>query len=271
MSSVSFAACGHGVVLSYENDVAIDTSDFTIPSGTFTTLIGPNGSGKSTMLGAIAGLKKPTSGTIEVLGDLPTRAQPRVALVPQSTRVNDLLPVTVGEVVRMGRYATLGLLGRFGDGDREAVDTAIERLDLGELVDRHIGELSGGQRQRVFVAQGLAQTREILLLDEPQTALDLPSAAVVAQVIQEERSSGRTVVVTTHDLAEAALSDHVLLLSGRVVAEGPPSDVLRAEVLSEAYHTQIVELDGTLVFDDPAHSSATPHVHLDRGTGTHPH
>lgn len=269
--TVTAAACGHGARLAYGDVVAVDTSDFTIPVGTFATLIGPNGSGKSTLLAAIAGLHPPVAGTVEVLGQDPTRARSRVALVPQSTKVNELLPVTVREVVAMGRYSSLGLLGRFEAADREAVATAIDRLGLGDLVDRHLAELSGGQRQRVFVAQGLAQDRDILLMDEPLTALDGPSALVVGQVIADERVAGRTVVVTTHDLAEASASDHVILLSSRVVAEGPPEAVLRGEVLTEAYRSQILEVDGRLVFDDPAHMTSTRHVHIDRAAGTHPH
>ncbi len=269
--TVTAAACGHAARLSYGDVVAVDTSDFTIPAGTFTTLIGPNGSGKSTLLAAIAGLHQPDSGVVEVLGREPAKARARVALVPQSTKVNDVLPVTVREVVSMGRYSSLGLLGRFGPSDRAVVLEAIERLGLGDLVDRHLGELSGGQRQRVFVAQGLAQERDVLLMDEPLTALDGPSTAVIADVIATERSAGRTVVVTTHDLGEAANSDHVILMSARVVAEGPPDVVLRGPVLTEAYHTQILEIDGRLVFDDPAHITRTPHVHIDRAAGTHPH
>lgn len=269
---ITAAACGHAAELSYGDAVALAASDFTVPSGSFTTLIGPNGSGKSTLLSAIAGLHAPSAGRVEVLGTGPARSRSRVAFVPQSTTVNDLLPVTVREVVAMGRYASLGLLGRFRDVDRRAVDAAIERLGLSDLVDRHLQELSGGQRQRVFVAQGLAQDRDMLLMDEPLTALDGPSAAVIGEVIAAEQGAGRTVVVTTHDLGEAALSDHVILLSGRVVAEGGPDVVLRGSVLSEAYHSQIIEVDGRLVFDDPAHAtSGTRHVHVDRAGSTHPH
>lgn len=271
-SLITAAACGHAAELSHGDTVALAASDFTVPSGSFTTLIGPNGSGKSTLLSAIAGLHAPSAGRVEVLGADPSRSRSRVAFVPQSTTVNDVLPVTVREVVAMGRYASLGLLGRFRDVDRRAVDAAIERLGLSDLVDRHLQELSGGQRQRVFVAQGLAQDRDMLLMDEPLTALDGPSAAVIGEVISAEQRAGRTVVVTTHDLGEAALSDHVILLSGRVVAEGGPDVVLRGSVLSEAYHSQIIEVDGRLVFDDPAHATAsTRHVHVDRSGGTHPH
>lgn len=270
--TASIATCGHGVEARYGEFLALGRSDFTVPAGSFTALIGPNGSGKSTLLSVIAGLQDPSAGTVEVLGKSPDSARQRVAFVPQSTLVNDVLPVTVREVVAMGRYASLGLLGRYRRSDRDAVEEALGTLYLEDLVDRHVRELSGGQRQRVFVAQGLAQERDMLLLDEPHTGLDIQSEAVITTVIEAERADGRTVVVTTHDLAEASRADHVILLSGRVVTQGPPASVLTAEPLSEAYRAKIVEVDGRLVFDDPAHAAAViPHVHVDRASGTHQH
>ena len=249
------AAFGAGVELRYGSHVAISTSDFTIPSGGTTAVIGPNGSGKSTVLAAIAGVHKPTSGSVTVLGTTPERARSQVAFVPQSTKVNEALPVTVREVVMMGRYPSLGLLRRFTPTDRAAVEAAMDRLDLMGLASRHVSELSGGQRQRVFIAQGLAQDRKLLLLDEPMTALDATSASIVDAVIRSERNEGRTVVLTTHDLAEAERCDHVLLVRGRVVSEGTPAHVLTAAVLSEVYRNQVLDVDGTLLFDDPAHST----------------
>jgi manganese transport system ATP-binding protein len=115
-------------------------------------------------------------------------------------------------------------------------------------------ELSGGQRQRVFVAQGLAQDHDILLLDEPLTGIDLPTAQAIDKVIHDERSRGCAVVMTTHDLSEARVADHVLLLSGRVVASGPPDEVLTAKHLAEAYGESLLHLDeGQVFLDDPAH------------------
>ena len=266
------AASGTGVELRYGDHIAIASSDFTIPAGGSTAVIGPNGSGKSTVLAAIAGVHKPTAGTITVLGTTPERARAHVAFVPQSTKVNDALPVTVREVVMMGRYPSLGLLRRFTPADRAAVEAAMDQLDLIGLATRHVSELSGGQRQRVFVAQGLAQDRQLLLLDEPMTALDATSASIVDAVIRGERNEGRTVILTTHDLAEAEQCDHVLLVGGRVVSQGTPDEVLTAAVLSEVYRTQVLDVEGTLLFDDPAHAThGARHVHSDRASQTHPH
>ncbi len=266
------AVVGNQVEIRYGATVAVGPSDFTIPTGGITALIGPNGSGKSTLLVAMVGLRGLASGSLAVLDATPARARPRVAFVPQSTKVNEALPVTVREVVAMGRYSSLGLLRRFRAADRRAVDEAIERLDLVAVAGRHLGELSGGQRQRVFVAQGLVQERSLLLMDEPLNALDLVSTSTIARVIGEERNAGRTVVVTTHDLADASKADHVLLLAGRVVAEGPPADVLTTEHLSAAYRSQIIEADGRLLLDDAAHEpTAARHVHVDLPASAHPH
>lgn len=250
---------GRNVVLTYGDHVALESSTFSFPAAGVTALIGPNGSGKSTLLAAVAGLHPVQGGVLAVLGDEPAEIARRVAYVPQSTKVNDALPVTVAEVVAMGRYASLGLRGRFRDPDRRAVSNAIDRLGLAGLADRHIRELSGGQRQRTFVAQGLVQDRRLLLLDEPTVALDLVSVDTIHAVIAEEREAGRPVVVTTHDLSEAHGADHVVLLAGRVVAAGKPEAVLTQQNLSEAYG-----LAGDFHLDDAAHRpTGKRHSHVE--------
>lgn len=259
------AVVASGLDLRFGDKVAVAESDFVLPDRGVSVLIGPNGSGKSTILSAIAGLHRPFRGTVEVLGTSPQAARSRVALVPQSTKVNDTLPVTVAEVVAMGRYSTLRLTRRFGDEDRRAVDAVLERLRLGDLRHRHLRELSGGQRQRVFVAQGLVQRHDLLLLDEPTMALDMLSTQVIHEAIGEERTAGRPVAVTSHDLNEARRADHVLLLANRVVASGPPEAVLTPQHLAEAYRFEIGELAaGHLHLDDAAHQpTASRHVHVE--------
>jgi len=250
------------LVLAYGDHVALDTSDFEIPANAVTAVIGPNGSGKSTILNAIAGLAKPAAGEIVVRGPHGRRG---IAYVFQATKVNESMPITVGEVVSMGRYGTLGPFRPFGESDRAVCRAAMARLDILDLASRHLDELSGGQRQRVFVAQGLAQEAELLLLDEPITGLDLLSRETILAVVREERERGTAVVMSTHDLGEAAVADHVLLLSGRVVASGPPGQVLTAEHLSDAYRIRLVSRDGALVVDDPHHGAvAGRHIHLHR-------
>ncbi len=258
------AVVARGVELTYGDRVALAASDFRFPAGAITALIGPNGSGKSTVLAAVAGLHEPAAGELTVLGSTPRKERPRIAFVPQSTKVNDLLPVTVREVVAMGRYASLGMLGRFGPDDRAALDEALDRLDLQPLAARHLREVSGGQRQRVFVAQGLVQSHDMLLLDEPTTGLDIVSTEVIRQVVQSERADGCAVVITTHDFAEARAADHVVLLANRVVAEGAPEEVFTPENLADAYGLELNSSHEHVDVDDPAHRpTQTLHRHVE--------
>jgi manganese transport system ATP-binding protein len=247
----------------YGSKVAIARSSFTIPIEAVTTLIGPNGSGKSTILNAIAGLTSPTSGTFTVNG---ASSRSRIALVLQTTKVNNALPITVREIVSMGRYPSIGEFRRLSESDRAIVEAAMKRMSITDLSTRHLTELSGGQRQRVFVAQGLAQDHDMLLLDEPLTGLDLPSAKAIDDVIHDEQKHGGTVIVSTHDLAEARVADHVVLLSGRVIASGSPAEVLTPSHLKAAYGAAQLHFESEQFFlDDPAHRPADqPHVHQDR-------
>lgn len=258
------AIVARDVVLAYGPRVAISESSFEVPRGGITAVIGPNGSGKSTLLGAIAGLIDPMSGEIEVVS--PGGNKQRVSYVLQSTKVNDTLPVTVREVVTMGRYSTAGAYRRLGADDTQAVEDAMDRMGVTDLANRHLSQLSGGQRQRVLVAQGLAQDHEILLLDEPLTGLDLTSAQAIDDVIHDETETGCTILMTTHDLAEAHVANHVLLLAGRVVASGTPEQVLTITNLTEAYGPNLLHVEGEQLFvDDPAHRPVPGrHVHRDR-------
>ena len=182
---MSNAVVATDVVLGYGAHVALDRSSFEIPRPGITAIIGPNGSGKSTILNAIAGLLSPLSGSIDVAGRRP--GERRISYVLQTTKVNDHLPVTVEEVVTMGRYASAGWFSRLKTGDRERVQSAMDRTGATDLRRRHLDELSGGQRQRAFLAQGLAQDHDILLLDEPLSGIDHPTARAIDQVIHNRR------------------------------------------------------------------------------------
>ncbi|MFZ6004539.1 MAG: metal ABC transporter ATP-binding protein [Actinomycetota bacterium] len=222
-----------------------------LPGGAVTALIGPNGAGKSTLLHALAGLLEPRSGHLEVPA---AGRRGGVAYVLQATEVNKHLPLTVREAVTMGRYSITGPLRRMRLDDRAAVDAALDALALGDLANRPLHELSGGQRQRTFVAQGLAQGADLLLLDEPITGLDLVSREHILEAIEAERCAGRAVVVSTHDLGDAAATDHLLLLAGRVVASGTADEVLTDEHLADAYGGHMLRFGGrTLILDDHPH------------------
>ena len=245
-----------GLSVRYGDRVALSDVDLTVGRGTSVAVIGPNGSGKSTLLGAVAGLVAPSRGSVEL-------DRSRLALVLQATEVDRSLPITVADTVRMARYPHRGLLGRMRATDRAAVDAAMRRTAVDELASRQLHLLSGGQRQRVLVAQGLAQEADLLLLDEPVTGLDVVSRDVILDVIAEERAAGRSVVMTTHSFEEAARCDVVVLLAGRVVAAGPPDEVLVAEHLEEAFGGRVLQLPaGRLLLDDPHHHDHDdPHRH----------
>jgi len=274
----TWAVIGIDLEAVIDGNVAIADSSFRLPSGAVTAVIGPNGSGKSTLLNLIAGILRPSAGLLEVTDGAADDATRSIAYVLQATNVNDTLPVSVREVVTMGRYSSRGLVGRLGAADRAAVQGAMEALGIADLARRSLHELSGGQRQRVFVAQGLSQDHRLLLLDEPLMGLDLVSSAAIERVIVEERTAGRTVVLTTHDVSQALTADWAILMAGRVVAFGPPHEALSPENLALAYGIRVIQAaDGRFVVDDPAHASVPGrHVHLDRsihveapGSGLH--
>jgi ABC-type Mn2+/Zn2+ transport system ATPase subunit len=233
------------VCVHYGSTVALAPSSLTIPAGQSVSLVGPNGSGKSTLLNVLAGLIRPTSGTVE------RRDGARVSFVAQHQSQHRWIPLSVTEVLRMGRYGERGLLGRLRAADRVAIADAADRMDVGRLVRKPFGDLSGGQKQRVLVAQALAAQPDLLFLDEPITGLDLVSQQRILDLIADETASGTSVVLSTHHLGEARHTDRVLLLAGCVMADGTPDDVLRPQLLAEAFGNRMVRTEaGAVVIDD---------------------
>jgi manganese/iron transport system ATP-binding protein len=220
-------------------------------------VIGPNGAGKSTLLKLIAGLLKPLSGTVEVLGAPPGARARDVAYVPQAEAVDWDFPVTVGEVAMMGRYARLGFGRRPSADDRRHVDAALDTVGMAGARDRQIGELSGGQRRRVFLARALAADPELYLLDEPVTGVDATTQEELMDVLEAEARAGKTVIASTHDLICAAQRFHqAAFINGRVVATGPAEMVLDRQLLSDTYGGHVLVLPddgGRLVLDDAHH------------------
>jgi ABC-type Mn2+/Zn2+ transport system ATPase subunit len=250
-----------GLVVAYGGHRALAESDLTVPGGRVTAVIGPNGSGKSTLLHAIAGLVTPARGSVEIAPG-PDGRPARVAIVLQHTEANPHLPLTVRDAVTIGRYGVRGALRPLRAADRAAVDRALERMGVTDLARRQLGELSGGQRQRVLVAQGLVQEAGVLLLDEPVTGLDVLSHDRILEITKEEAAAGVAVVMTTHDLGEAAAADHVVLVARRVVAEGPADRVLTTARLAEAYGSRLVRIDErTVLLDDATHHGPDHHGH----------
>ncbi|MCK9250882.1 MAG: metal ABC transporter ATP-binding protein [Solirubrobacteraceae bacterium] len=222
----------------YGAAVALDGVDLRIAPGRVHGLIGMNGSGKSTLFKAMMGLVRARSGDVLLFGgssDAARRAG-RVAYAPQNEAVDWEFPVSVRDVVATGRYGRIGGYRRLRRDDHAAVDAALDRVELTDLADRQIGALSGGQRKRAFVARGLAQEAELLLLDEPFAGVDKRSEATLTALLRDLAAEGRTVLVSTHDIiAVPALCDEVALLNRRIIAQGPVADTLRPELLADAF------------------------------------
>lgn len=242
------------VTVAYNGRVALRDATFTVLGGERVAVVGPNGAGKSTLFKAIVGLLPLQSGRVEVFGCDPRREQASVGYVPQREDVDLAFPVTVSDVVMMGRVRHIGWLRRPSRRDREAVRRALEQVGLTELASRPLGELSGGQVQRTFIARALAQEAPLLLMDEPFAGVDAASEEAILYLLDRLRERQVTVLLATHDLQMAAgWSDRVLLLNGEVIAYGPPADVLRPDALRRVYGGQLTLWEheqGTLILGD---------------------
>jgi anchored repeat-type ABC transporter ATP-binding subunit len=231
------------LTVAYGSRRALKGVNAVMEPGQIIGVVGPNGAGKSTLLKAIVGLAPVISGSVEIYGEPAAKRRHEVAYVPQREEVNWDFPVSVQDVVGMGRYARIGWLRRAGRQDRESVDQALDMVDLLELRDRQIGQLSGGQQQRVFLARALAQDASILLLDEPLTGVDAPSQERILDLLHELARSGCTVVMATHDLNSAACNCHcVCCLNHELVAMGAPHETLSRENLNATYGGELLIL-----------------------------
>lgn len=225
---------------------------FHVPHGARLAVVGPNGAGKSTLFKALVGLLPLASGHILIHGLPLGNHKDCVAYVPQREEVDWRFPVTVGDVVTMGRYNHDGWFRPASPHDREIVSHSLDQLGISGLSRRSISELSGGQQQRVFLARALAQEPHILLLDEPFTGVDAPTQEATLQLLDELHAAQVTAIISTHDLHLAAAKfDLVLLLNHRLIAFGPPGEVLMQANLREAFGEQLLLLpDGAALIDD---------------------
>jgi len=214
----------------------VDVS-LTIKSGERVALMGPNGAGKSTLIKLASGLFEMQSGSLLVHGNPAGSCRHRVAFVPQRTEVDWRFPVTVGQVVLMGRYVHLGWLKRIREEDRRAARRAMEMLKIENLADTHIGELSGGQQQRVMLARALAHEADVLLLDEPLNHVDVATQELMFHLLEDLCADhGKTAIVSTHDLGILTVHfSKAVFLDRRLIAEGPVEETLTPEIISQAY------------------------------------
>ena len=221
---------------SYSSSPALWDVDALIPSGTLAAIVGPNGAGKSTLLKAAVGLIQPDAGHVLIEGRPAREALDRVAYVPQRDEVDWDFPVTVREVVEMGRYRSAGWISRLRKADHLHVEQALAKVRMTSFAGRQIGELSGGQRQRVFIARALAQDAPVMMLDEPFSGVDVRTEASLLGLLSEIRRTGRTVIVVHHDIGTVRSHfDWALLLNVRTIACGPVHESLSPEALRRAY------------------------------------
>lgn len=234
-----------GVSVGYGPRLALESVDATVDVGAAVALVGPNGAGKSSLLRAVLGLIPLRAGSISVLGQSPAEARPEVAYVPQASTLDGDFPVSVRQVVLMGRYRRVGWLRRPGPADRAAADDVLELAGLAEHARQPFGSLSGGQRQRVLVARAVAQEPRLFLLDEPFNGVDATSQRLLLDALSGLRAGGASVVMATHDLvAVRSASCACCLLNRRLHAFGTPEEVLAAGPLQAAYGDQALVLDG---------------------------
>ena len=228
-----------GVTVSYPNGhVALRDASFQLSGGSICALVGVNGSGKSTLFKAIMGLVEPAAGQVSIAGG-PVRAALKrnlIAYVPQAEEVDWSFPVSVWDVVMMGRYGYMNLLRIPRAEDRRIAEESLKRVGMLEFRERQIGELSGGQRKRVFLARALAQRGRVILLDEPFTGVDVTTESAIIALLRELRAEGHIMLVSTHNLGSVPeFCDHVVLINRRVLAAGPTADVFTEENLLRAF------------------------------------
>ena len=247
----------------YNGRVALENVNFHLHEGERVAVVGPNGAGKSTLFKVVAGVLTPSSGEVKIFGSRP-RGHVCIGYIPQRSQVDWNFPVTVADVVMMGRSAKLGLLNFPHKKDWEHVTHALEMVDLLNLSSRQIGQLSGGQQQRMFIARALAQEAELMLMDEPLTGLDTPSQEGILDLLDRLKQEKVTVMVATHDLDQAATHfDRIMLLNHRVVAFGEPKIALQTENLLSAYGGRLrsTENGNIVAVDDCCDEGEHDHVH----------
>lgn len=214
-----------------------DASCYVQP-GSITALVGPNGGGKSTLFKSIMGFLEPNQGRVDINGLSIHKAQKKqlVAYVPQADEVDWNFPVSVWDVVMMGRYGYMNLLRIPSVKDRRLVRESLARVEMIDFKDRQIGELSGGQKKRAFLARALAQEAQIMLLDEPFTGVDVKTEKAIIDLLLQLRDAGHTILISTHDLASiATFCDRVILLNQTILASGKTEEVFTEENLAMTF------------------------------------
>lgn len=282
------------VTVAYNNGhVALFNTSFALNPGTICALVGVNGSGKSTLFKAIMGFVHPLKGNVRIAGQ-PVRVahkQNIVAYVPQAEEVDWAFPVSVWDVVLMGRYGYMNFLRIPSQSDKEIAKKSLQRVNMSEYKERQIGELSGGQKKRVFLARALAQEGRIMLLDEPFTGVDVKTEAAIIDLLRELREEGHIVLVSTHDLGSVPeFCDQCVIINRTVLAAGSIESTYTEKNLTEAFggalrnvrfdHTDkpdaasheyrvLTDDEGALVFDQDGKPARKGRQHKPTSGGNH--
>ncbi|RJP48032.1 MAG: metal ABC transporter ATP-binding protein [Anaerolineaceae bacterium] len=248
----------------YDGRAALDDVTFHLHAGERVAVVGPNGAGKSTLFKVVAGVLTPTSGTVTVSGSRPA-AHVCIGYVPQRSHVDWNFPVSVADVVMMGRSAVMGAFRWPTKRDWDFVQNALDTVEIRDLAKRQISELSGGQQQRMFIARALAQQAELMLMDEPLTGLDLPAQEGILNLLDKLQQQHVTVMVATHDLDQAEkYFDRVMLLNHKLLGFGASQEVLKPERLIQAYgnRMRLVDANGNLMTLDDSCCGEEEHEHV---------
>lgn len=233
--AAEYALSVDGVTVTYRHKPVLRNVSLHVRTGQLAAIVGPNGAGKSTLLKAVLGLAPLDNGQVRVLGRPLDEMRQHIAYVPQTDTADWDFPISVREVVLMGRYGRLGWFGRPGAADHAAVTRSLETVGMLEFADRHVRALSGGQQQRVFLARALAQEAGVMLLDEPFAGVDARTEAALFELMDRFAGEGKTLVVVNHNLQVLHRFNLVLLLNQRVIACGPPGEIVTAENLQLTY------------------------------------
>ena len=229
-----------GLTVSYGDKPAVFSVDATFPGQAMSAIIGPNGAGKSTLLKASLGVIPRLSGDVRVFGNPLEQSRARIAYVPQRASVDWDFPTTAIDVVQMGLYRKVGLLGRLSGPMHDQARTCLERVGMADFADRQIGQLSGGQQQRVFLARSLAQDADLYVLDEPFAGVDAATERAIINVLKLLKTEGKAVVAVHHDLSTVRdYFDHVFMINVRRVAEGPVDTAFTVDTLNATYGGQL--------------------------------
>ena len=245
------------VTCGYEKQRVLTDVSLTIMPGDFVGLLGPSGSGKTTLLRTVLGAVDLYGGEVLVNGVATTKKRPRVGYVPQLETIDWNFPVTVQEVVMMGRTMENKLFPWYRKEEKDLAAEMMGRLGILDLADRHIRELSGGQQQRVFLARALISSPQLLLLDEPTSGVDIKTRDDVMHLLHDLNHDGVTIIITTHEINAVAVHlPWIVCLAGRILAEGPPSEVITTEVLRLTYGAEmpVIHYEGMTIVAESPHS-----------------